>query len=130
MGSELFEEFLMQVGAHQGYMLSPLISAIVMNVITENATEGLINKILFADDLVLMSGYLENLRKKILKWKKAFDSKELKVNLEKIKVIVSGLKEEILKSSVDPCAKCGKRVRANSMLAQIVVNGFMAPVSQ
>ena len=111
-------------------MLSPLISAVVMNVITENATEGLMNKILFADDLVLMSGYLENLRKKILKWKKAFDSKELKVNLEKIKVIVSGLKEEILKSSVDPCAKRGKRVRANSMLAQIVVNGFMAPVSQ
>ena len=38
------------------------------------------------------------------------------MNLKKTKVMVSGLKGEILKSKVDPCAKCGKRVMANSMM--------------
>ena len=36
---------------------------------------------------------------------KAFESKVLKVNLMKTKVVVSGLKGKILKSKVDPCAK-------------------------
>ena len=38
------------------------------------------------------------------------------MNLKKTIVIVSDLKGEILKSRVDPCAKCGKRVIANSMM--------------
>ena len=45
-----------------------------------------------------------------------FKSKGLKVNLKKTKVMVSGSKGEILKSKFDPCAKCGKRVMANSMM--------------
>ena len=73
------------------------------------------NEILYAD-LVLMSESIENLKEKFLKWKKAFDSKELKVNLKKTKVMVSGSKGEVLKSKVDPCAKCGKRVIANSIM--------------
>ena len=40
----------------------------------------------------------------------AFESKGLKVNLKKTKVIVSGSKDEILKIEVDPCAKCSKTV--------------------
>ena len=35
------------------------------------------------------------------------------MNLKKTKVILSGLKGEVLKSKVDPCAKCGKGVMAN-----------------
>ena len=65
------------------------------------------------DDLVLMSESIENLKEKFLKWKAAFESKEMKVNLKKIKVMVSGLKNELLKSKVDPCAKCSKRMMAN-----------------
>ena len=37
-------------------------------------------------------------------------SKGLKVNLKKTKVMVCDSKGEALKSKVDPCAKCGKRV--------------------
>ena len=45
-------------------MLSPLLFAIPVNVITENAREELMNKILCANDLVLMSESIENLKKK------------------------------------------------------------------
>ena len=39
VGSELFKEFLVQVGVHQGSVLSTLLFAITMDVITENARE-------------------------------------------------------------------------------------------
>ena len=45
----------MQVRVNQGSVLSPLLFTIVLNVITENAKEGLMNEILYGDDLVLMS---------------------------------------------------------------------------
>ena len=59
---------------------------------------------------------VENLKEKFLKWKEAFESKGLKVNLKKPKVMMSGSKGEVLKSKVDPCAKCGKRVMANFLI--------------
>ena len=49
---------------HQGSVLSPnspLIFAIVVVVVTEHASEGLMNEILYADDLVLISESLEDL---------------------------------------------------------------------
>ena len=61
-GSELSQEFLVQVGAHRESVLSSLPFAIAVNVISENAREGLINEILYANDLVLMSESMENLR--------------------------------------------------------------------
>ena len=55
VGFESSEVFLVQVGVHQGSVLSPLLFAITVNVISEKAKEGLMSEILFADDLVLMS---------------------------------------------------------------------------
>ena len=54
-GSESSEKFSVQVGVHQGPVLSPLLFAIAVDVISENAREGLMNEILYAEDLVLMS---------------------------------------------------------------------------
>ena len=107
MISESSEEFLIQVGVHQGSVLLPLLFAIAVDVILENAREDLMNEILYADDLVLMNESIENLKEKFLKWKEAFESKGLKVNLKKIKVMVSNLKGKVPKSKVDLCAKCG-----------------------
>ena len=56
----LSEEFLVQVGVHQGSVLSPLLFAVVVNVISQNAREELTNVVLFADNLVLMSESIEN----------------------------------------------------------------------
>ena len=38
-----------------------------MDVISENAREGLMNEILYADDLVLVGESMENLKEKFLK---------------------------------------------------------------
>ena len=69
VGSESSEKFLVQVGVHQGSVLSPLLFAIAVDVILEDAREGLINEILYAYDLVLMSKSIEN-----LKWNEVFES--------------------------------------------------------
>ena len=60
VGSELSQKFLVQVGVHQRSVLSPLLFAIAVDVISENAREGLMNEILYADDLVLTSVYWFN----------------------------------------------------------------------
>ena len=78
--------------------------------------QKLMNDILYADDLVLMCASIENLKEKFLRWKEAFQSKRLKMNLKKIKIMVSRLKDEVLKSKVDPCAMYSKRVMANSVM--------------
>ena len=59
---------------------------------------------------------MEGLREKFWKWKEAFESKGLKVNLGKTKVVVSGAEGEVTVRKVDPCGICGKRVMANSVL--------------
>ena len=60
-------------------MLSPLLFAIAVDVTMENAREALMNEISYADNSVLISESIENLKEKFLKWKEAFDSKGLKV---------------------------------------------------
>ena len=108
---ELSEPFCVKVGVHQGSVLSPLLFAIVVDVVTENAREGLMYEILYADDLVLMSETMEGLREKFQKWKLELESKGMKVNLGKTKVMVSGAEGEINTSKIDPCDICGKRVK-------------------
>ena len=58
---------MVQVNVHQGSVLLPLLFAIAVDVISENAREGLMNEILYADDLVLMNESIENLEEKFLK---------------------------------------------------------------
>ena len=53
-----------QVALHQTSALSMLLFAIVVKIITEYAGEGLMNQILFADDLVLLNESMESLREK------------------------------------------------------------------
>ena len=54
-------------------------------MVTESVRNGLMSEMLYADDLVLMSETMEGLREKFWKWKEAFESKGLKVNLRKTK---------------------------------------------
>ena len=87
--SELSEEIEVKVGMHKGSVLSHFLFAVVVDVVTELAREGVLSKLLYADDLVLMSETIEELRNKFLKWKEAFEREGLKVNLGKTNVMVS-----------------------------------------
>ena len=109
------DEFGVRVGVHQGSVLSPLIFAIVVDVVTEHAREGLLNEILYADDLVLMSESLEDLRERLQRWRNALEDKGLNVNVGKTKMMVSGTEGEIALSKIDHCGICGKRVGSNAV---------------
>ena len=112
VGSAYSEELEVKVGVHQKSMLLPLLFAIVMNVITENVRRGVVNKLLYADDLGSHEQNHGKLKGKILKWKGC--TKDLKINTRKTKVTVSGLKGKLFKSTIDPCGVCG-RVMDNFM---------------
>ena len=43
------DKFSVKVGIHQDSVLSPLLFAIVMDVVTEGVKEGLLEEILYAD---------------------------------------------------------------------------------
>ena len=66
-------------------MLSPILFAAAVDVITENARRGVVNELLYADDLVLMSETAKELKEKFWNWKDALEGKGLKMNAEKQK---------------------------------------------
>ena len=98
VGSRTSEKFGVRVGVHQGSVLSPLIFAIVADVVTEHAREGLLNEILYADDLVLMSENTDDLRERFQKRRSALEGKGLKVNAGKTKMMVSATEGKIVLS--------------------------------
>ena len=51
----LSESFEVKVSLHQGSVLSPLLFAAVMDVVSSDAKSGLPSELLYADDLVLMA---------------------------------------------------------------------------
>ena len=99
--SSYSEEFEVGAGVHQGSLLSPLLFAIVVDVITENARRGVVNELLHADDLVLMSKTMEYLKERVCNWKNALESTGLKVNTKKTKMMISRSKGEPFKSKID-----------------------------
>ena len=115
VGSGTSDKFGVRVGLHQRSVLPPLIFAVVVDVVTENARERLLNEILYADDLVLMSESLEDLRERFQRWRKALVGKGLKVNVGKTNMMVSETEGEIISSKIDPCEIHGKRVGSNAV---------------
>ena len=110
------KEFEVKLGVHQGSVLSPLLLAIVVDVITENTRRGVVNELLYADDLIIMSKDMEDLKEKFWNWKDALESKGLKVHTRKTKLMVSGSEGKLFKSKIDSCGVCGRRVMADSVL--------------
>ena len=55
------------------------------------------------------------MKEKFWNWKDALESKSLKANTRKTKLMVSG-SGELFKSKIDPCGVCGRRVMVNSVL--------------
>ena len=104
----LSESFEVKVGLHQGSVLSPLLFAAVMDVVSSEARSGLPSELLYADDLVIMAPTMEQLGRRVADWRASLLGKGLKVNTGKSKVVVS----------------VGKEYRQILFSAQYVKNGF------
>ena len=50
---ELSEELEAKVGMHRGSVLLPFLFAVVKDVVTQFARDGMLNELLYADDIVL-----------------------------------------------------------------------------
>ena len=50
-----------------------------------------------------------------LAWRNALESKRLKVNISKLKVVRCAQDGVLKEAAVDPCSMCGKRVGVNSI---------------
>ena len=71
------------MGVHQGSVLSPVLFAIVMDVVSSRARKGLPWELLDADDLILIASSREELRTKLEAWRRSLTCKSLKVNAGK-----------------------------------------------
>ena len=57
----LSKSFEVKVGLHQGSILSPLLFAVFLDVVSSKARCGLPSELLYADNLVLMATTMEQL---------------------------------------------------------------------
>ena len=70
---------------------------------------------MYADDLVLICETKEEARQRFVAWRNALESKGLKVNISKTKVMRCAQDVAPKEAAVDPCGVCGKRVGVNSI---------------
>ena len=77
----------MKVGVHTGSVLSPLLFFIVLEALSREFREGLPWELLYADDLALLAESKAELLVKIERWKEGMESKGLRVNMGKTKVM-------------------------------------------
>ena len=110
-------EFGVEVGVHQGSVLSPLLFIIVLEELSKKLRVGLPWELLYADDLALIAESEEELIEKIRRWKDGMEEKGLRVNVTKTKVLRCHKKSgQVEGSGKHPCGVCKRGVGSNSIL--------------
>jgi len=66
---------------YQGFVVSPLLFAIVMDALTDHLNKD-IREFLYADDLAILGNSWKDVSQKYARWKEALKSKDLKVNIK------------------------------------------------
>jgi len=89
------EDFEVKVGMHQGSALSPLLFVTVMEAISREFRVALPRELLYADDLAVIAETDEELIKRINEWKDNVESKGMRVNMNKTKVVISGERQKV-----------------------------------
>ena len=103
-------------GVHQGSVLSPLLFTIVLEALSRHFRKDLPCELFYADDLVLLAETREILKEKINIWKEGLESKGLKVNIGKTKVMKCHVAANMqVESGKYPCGICGKGVGRNAI---------------
>ena len=107
VGDGYSEEFGVGVGVHQGSVLSPLLFIIVLEALSREFRTGCPWELLYADDLMISAGSMEELLVKVKTWKTEMEKKGLRVNMGKTKMMESGINLDVLKKSGKyPCGVC------------------------
>ena len=116
VGSLYTDEFGVNVGVHQGSVLSPLLFIIVLEALSREFRTGCPWKLLYADDLVIVDETLEGLLSRLRSWKTEMEGKGLRVNTDQTKIMISGLNMHSLRDSGNfPCGVCRTGVGNNSI---------------
>jgi len=71
---EATEDFSITIGLHQGSTLSPYLSTLVLDVLTEHIQELAPRCMLFADDVVLLGELREELNGRLETWRQALEA--------------------------------------------------------
>ena len=104
------------MGIHQGSGLSLLLFVIVMEAISREFRVALPWELLYADDLAVIAETEEELIKRLNEWKDNVESKGMRVNMNKTKVMISGERQKVRQKDVRwPCGVCSKGVASNSI---------------
>ena len=110
------KEFGVGVGVHQGLVLSPLLFILVLEALSRQFHTGVPWELLYADDLAVMADSLEECIARLKVWKEGMESKGLRVNMKKTKLMVVGPGLDLLRDSgAFPCAVCRSGVGVNSI---------------
>ena len=75
LGEGYSEEFEVKVGVHQGSILSPLLFIIVLEALSREFRSGVPWEDLYADDLVIITEWLEECVRRLLTWKESMEKK-------------------------------------------------------
>ena len=110
------EEFVVEVGVHQGSVLSPLLFILVLEALSREFRTGVPWELLYADDLAVIAESLNECIDKLKAWKDGMESRGLRVNMKKTKLMISGPGLNLLRDSGShPCAVCRTGVGVNSI---------------
>jgi len=117
--------FEVEVGMHQGSALSPLLFVIVMEAISREFRVALPWELLYAIDLAVIAETEEELIKRLSEWKDDVESKGMRVNMNKTKVMIYGEHQKVRQKAVGwPCGVCSKGVGSNSFSVLAARNGY------
>ena len=117
------KSFEVKVGMHQGSALSPMLFVIVMEAISREFRVALPWELLYADDLAVIADTEEELIKRLNKWKDNVESKGMRVNMNKTKVMISGERQKVRQKAVRwPCGVCSKGAAAVGHQRQTAIN--------
>jgi len=86
-------------------------------------------ELLYGDDLAVIAETEDELIKRLNEWKDNGESKGMRVNMNKTKVMISGERQKVRQKAVRwPCGICSKGVGSNSLKCTIARNGYIRNV--
>ena len=91
----------------------------MMEALSRECRIGCPWELLYADDLVIISDHVEDLKIQLQAWRTFLETRGLRTNVGKIKILASsGEAQKPTRNVKWPCGVCSKGVGVNSILCQ------------